>query len=123
MENFIQQINTNKYFYGIMMILMNIGARYIEIDMTKTHKALLSSKFIRRLLIFVICFIATRDVVASLILTGLFIIIVLNLCHVKSPFCVLPESFTTLDKNGDGIISPNEIKQAYETLKKAGKIK
>ena len=119
----ISGINSNKYIYGFLMILLNMGAKYIEMDLVKTHKNFLSSKLLRRVLIFTIAFIATRDVIASLIITASFIIIVLNLFNNESQYCILPKSYQDLDINKDGEISPDEIKHAYELLKKAGKIK
>ena len=121
-ETSVQTINQSKYFYGILMILLNIGAKYIEIDIPKHHKQFLSSKLIRRILIFTVAFIATRDVIVSLVITAAFIILVLNLFNNESQYCILPKSFKDLDLNKDGEISPDEIKKAYETLKKAGKI-
>ena len=120
--NIINTINTNKYFYGILMILLNIGSRYIEIKFSKSQKQILGSKMLRRILIFTVCFISTRDIIVSLILTASFIIIFLNLFNDESEYCILPKSFRNLDLNKDGEISPDEIKIAYETLKKAGKI-
>jgi len=121
-ESTIQSLNQSKYFYGILMILLNIGAKYIEIDIPKHHKKFLSSKLIRRILIFTVAFIATRDFVVSLVITAAFIILVLNLFNNESQYCILPKSFRELDLNNDGEISPEEIKKAYETLKKAGKV-
>lgn len=118
----IESINQSKYFYGILMILLNVGAKYIEMDIPKNHKKFLSSKVLRRILIFTVAFIATRDLIVSLVITAAFIIIVLNLFNNESQYCILPKSFTDLDENKDGVISPEEIKKAYETLKKAGKI-
>lgn len=121
-ESYINKINSSKYFYGILMILLNIGAKYIEIDIPRNQKQFLSSKLIRRILIFTVAFIATRDFVVSLVITAAFIVLVLNLFNNESEYCILPKSFKDLDTNKDGKISPEEIKQAYETLKKAGKI-
>ena len=118
MDNIINVLNTDKYIYAMMMILMNIGARYIEIDLEESHKKFLSSKIIRRLLIFTVAFIATRDVIASLIITCCFIILVLNLFNTKSRYCIIPKNKQCVDT-----ISPDEIKKAYNLLKKAGKIK
>lgn len=115
-------INNNKYFYAIAMILLNMGGKYIEIDLDDSHKKFLSSKILRRLIIFTVAFVATKDIIASLIITSCFVIIVLNLFNVKSNYCILPESYKKLDTNNDGIISPEEINKAYQILKKAGKI-
>lgn len=118
----VSSFNNNKYIYAMMMILLNIGARYIEMDLQDGHRKFLSSTALRRIMIFTVAFVATRDVVASLIITSSFVIIVLNLFNTNSKYCILPQSFYELDENKDGIVSPQEIKKAYETLKKAGKI-
>tara|TARA_B100000963_G_scaffold68980_1_gene57241 strand:+ start:287 stop:655 length:369 start_codon:yes stop_codon:yes gene_type:complete len=118
----VESFNNNKYIYAVMMILLNIGARYIEIDLHEGHKKFLSSTALRRLLIFTVAFVATRDLVASLIITASFVIIVLNLFNTNSKYCILPQSYYDLDENKDGRVSPEEIKKAYDTLKKAGKI-
>ena len=122
-NDIVSSLNANKYLYGICMILLNVGAKYLEIDLQMGHKKVLSSKLIRRLIIFTVAFVGTRDVIASLIITASFVIIVLNLFNTKSQFCVLPKSFRELDLDNDGEISPEEIAKAYNTLKKAGKIK
>ena len=121
-NNLINEFNTNKYILGISMIMMNMGSKYLEIDLKDEHKKFLSSKIIRRLLIFTIAFIATRDILASIIITASFIIIVLNLFDVDSNYCIIPESFRILDTNNDGKISNEEIVNSYNLLKKNGKI-
>lgn len=115
-------INNSKYFYAITMILLNMGAKYIEMDLMESHRRFLSSKLLRRIIIFTVSFVATRDIVASLIITASFVIIVLNLFNEKSKYCVLPKSYREIDTNNDGKISPEEIERAYNLLKKAGKI-
>ena len=72
--------------------------------------------------IFTICFIATRDIIVSLVLTAVFVILVLNLLNDKSNYCILPKSYTKIDLNKDGEISPQEIEHAYNVLKNAGKL-
>ena len=92
-------------------------------DFVDSHRQFLSSKAIRRIIIFTVSFVATRDVVASLIITASFVILVLNLFNENSEYCVIPKTLKKLDTNNDGEISPEEIKKAYDVLKKAGKIK
>lgn len=118
----LNNINTNKYFYAVAMILLNMGSKYIDVDLGHEHKKFLSSKVIRRIAIFTVAFVATRDVIASLIITSCFVILVLNLFNVKSENCILPENYRKLDLNSDGEITPDEIEHAYNLLKRAGKI-
>ena len=118
----IYRLNNNKYFYAVMMLMLNVGAKYIEMDLLKSHKQFLSSKLIRRFMIFTVAFIATKDIIASLIITASFVIIVLNLFNSQSKYCVLPSSVKEFDLNNDGSLSPLEIKKAYFKLKSEGKI-
>jgi hypothetical protein len=114
-------LNNSNFFIGIMMILLNIGSKYIEVDL-QSHKQLLNSTIMRRLVIFTIVFIATKDVLTSLIVTAVFIILVLNLFNSDSKYCILPKSVQDIDLNNDNKISDDEIIKAYEKLKQAGKV-
>lgn len=122
LDNGLEFLNTNKYFTGIMMILLNIGSRYVAMDLSETQQRILSSVWVRRALVFTIVFIATRDIKVSLLLTLMFVILISGLFNGKSRYCILPKSYLELDKDNDGEISPEEIKAAYEKLVKAGKI-
>ena len=104
------------------MILLNMGAKYLEMDLVESHRQFLSSKVLRRIIIFTVSFVATRDIIASLIITASFVIIVLNLFNEKSNYCVLPKSVIPLDTNNDGKITAEEIENAYNVLKKTGRI-
>tara|TARA_Y100000385_G_C13042360_1_gene615837 strand:- start:322 stop:696 length:375 start_codon:yes stop_codon:yes gene_type:complete len=121
-EDITGSINNSKYFYAITMILLNMGAKYLEMDLVDSHRQFLSSKAIRRIIIFTVSFVATRDVIASLIITASFVILVLNLFNENSEYCLIPKTLKEIDTNKDGKVSPEEIKNAYEVLKKAGKI-
>jgi len=121
-QTYLHKINQNNIFLGLTMILMNIGSRYIEVQLSSNHKKFFSSKFGQYLFLFIIVFTATRDVLLSLMVTIIFIIVVLNLFHEESKLCILPKSFTEIDTNKDGELSPEEIKQAYLKLKSQGKI-
>ena len=122
LDNGLEFLNTNKYFTGIMMILLNIGSRYVAMDLSETQQRILSSVWVRRALVFTIVFIATRDIKVSLLLTLMFVILISGLFNGKSRYCILPKSYLELDRDNDGEISPEEIKAAYEKLVKAGKI-
>jgi len=116
-------VNNSKFFAGIMMLLVNIGSRYVTIKFSKSQEEYIKSKVAREFLIFAIIWMATRDLFTSIVMTASFIILADYLFNENSQFCVLPEKFKNLqyliDSNNDGIISDEEIKQAEETLRKA----
>jgi hypothetical protein len=83
-------INTSKYMAGLMMILMNLGGRYISAEISDFQEEFFESPYVRRIFIFVVCFIATRDVKVSLILTIIFIVLVSGIFNENSKYCILP---------------------------------
>jgi len=121
-DNILLSINTNKYLFAGLMMILNMGSRYLDLDLGPYHKNVFPTKIIRRLVIFTIAFMATRDVVASLLITVAFVVIVLNLFNFESDYCILPNKWKPIDTNNDGKISPQEIEKAYLQLKKDGKL-
>ena len=67
----------------------------------------------------------TRDILMSLALTAIFIVMTEFLFNENSKFGVIPLEYRkykdVLDLNGDGVVTPDEIKKAEELLKKAKK--
>lgn len=54
--------NTNPYFIGLMMLLLNLGGRFLAMEVTKEQEKFFQNPWFRRLLIFVVIFVATRNV-------------------------------------------------------------
>lgn len=127
LKNGLDTINNSKFVLGITMLLINIGSRYIELGFTKTQEQALRNGLGRELLIFSIVFMATHDIVTSIVMTASFIILSDYLFNENSKLCVLPERLKKIaemvDENNDNIISPEEEKKAIEVLRKAQKNK
>ena len=71
----LEALNDNKFFLGVMMILLNIGSRHLVDEFSTDPKAYDQNIILRRLAVFAVCFVGTRDLVTSLLLTAGFIII------------------------------------------------
>jgi hypothetical protein len=71
----LDAINTNKFFIGVMMILLNIGSRHLVDEFSGDEAEYKRNIFLRRIAIFAVCFIATRDIIHSTLLTAGYIII------------------------------------------------
>ena len=113
----IDSLNSSKIFSGIIMILLNIGSKYISIDIGRTFDSILGCKIMRRILVFTIVFTATRDILVSTFLTSLFIIFTLYFLNEKSTFCLIPKKYHV----GDNEIPKEEIERAKYILKMAEK--
>ena len=122
----VENLNTSKYFIGIMMILLNIGSKYITVKLSKSQEAYVRNHVLRELLIFSVCWMGTRDIYISLILTAVFFVLTQHLFNEESKFCVLPKRYREyhlFDTNKDGEISQQEINDAVALLDKVKKQK
>ena len=75
MLQYLDALNNTKFFIGIMMILLNIGSRHLVDEFSGDEKEYNRNILLRRIAIFAVCFIATRDIVHSTLLTAGYIII------------------------------------------------
>lgn len=74
-ENVIASVNSNPYFIGCMMLLLNLGGRHLATGLTPEQDKFFQQPWFRRLLIFVIFFVGTRNVISSLFLSIIFILL------------------------------------------------
>ena len=86
---FFNTLNQSKYFAGIMMIVLNLGSKYITMELSENQDELFKNKIIRRFLVFTVVFVATRDIFVSLIITGIFIILISGLFNENSRFALV----------------------------------
>jgi predicted membrane protein len=107
----LHSVNNSKLFAGIVMIMLNIGSKYITIELSKSQEEYLRNSIARRLLIFSIVWMGTRDIVMSLLLTAAFIII-------------LPASLKhyvkDIEKN-EKYVSKKDVADAKKTIERAKK--
>jgi hypothetical protein len=119
----VSMLNNSKIFAGVVMLMMNIGSRYIQVKFSKSQEAFMRNNIVREVLIFAICWMATRDLYLSIIFTVVFYILTEHVFNEDSKYCVLPEKYKqfhlALDTDGDGVVSQKEIADAVEILKKA----
>ena len=123
----ITALNSSKYFAGIMMLTLNLGSKYITLELSKSQESYLKYTIGRQVLLFSILWMGTRDIVISLVLTAVFILLGNYLLNENSKYCILPKKLdalkSELDTNGDGVVSEKEIDDAIEILRKARKNK
>lgn len=72
----LDQISENKVFIGILMLLVNVGARFIIEELSDNHRAIVKGDNFRKIVIFASVFMATRDIFIALIVTFMFVILI-----------------------------------------------
>ena len=120
LHNYSNPLNNSKLLAGLGILTLNLFSKYITLELTKSQEALLKSILTRELLIFIIAFVGTRDLIISFILTGTFIILSGTIFNENHYLCVIPEKYKVLhnelDYNNDGIITNQEILNATKIL-------
>ena len=120
-------LNNSKFFAGIIMLIMNIGSKYISLELSKSQEDYIKYTIGRQILIFAILWMGTRDIFVALILTCLFIIFADYLLNDNSRYCLLSDkckntiSQSYTDSNRQ--ITQKEINDAIDLLKRARKNK
>ena len=121
----ISSLNSNMFFAGIMMLTLNIGSRYVQLNLSPSAESYLKYAITKEFLVFTIAWMGTRNIYVALTLTAVFVVLADYAFNDKSNFCILPEKFKKLqdsiDINNDKIISELEIKSAMDILEKAKK--
>lgn len=120
-------LNNSKFFAGIVMILLNIGSKFISIQFSKSTEEYLKMNVTKQILVFSMAWMGTRDIYTALVLTAVFTILSDHLFNEESPYCIVPEKYrilnTLIDINQDGVVSEQEINAAIAILEKAKKEK
>jgi hypothetical protein len=126
-HNHILFLNNSKFFAGIIMILLNIGSKFISIQFSKSTEEYLKMNVTKQILVFSMAWMGTRDIYTALVLTAVFTILSDHLFNEESPYCIVPDKYKVLNKlvdtNSDGIVSEQEISSAIAVLEKAKKEK
>ena len=76
LQIYLDQLAENKLFIGLLMLLVNIGARFIIEELSDEHRAVVKSDWFRKIVIFSSVFMATRDVVIALTVTIIFVVLI-----------------------------------------------
>ena len=68
------------------MLLLNVGSRFIAHEFSDDDNEYSQNILIRRLSVFAVCFVGTRDIITSVLLTAAFVVIAGGLFRGKGPF-------------------------------------
>jgi len=121
----ISYLNSSKFFAGIIMIMLNVGSKFISIQFSKSTEEYLKYSITKQLLVFAMAWMGTRCIYTAILLTAAFVILSDHLFNEESRFCIVPNQYRVLhklvDTNNDGKISDQELNNAIAILTKAQK--
>lgn len=81
-------VNSNPYFIGLMMLLLNLGGRFLALEISKEQEKFLSQPLVRRFFLFAVLFVATRNIIIAAGLAIIVIILLGYLFNENSDLCL-----------------------------------
>ena len=119
----VMYLNNSKFFAGIVMILLNVGSKFIQIQFSRSTEEYMKWSVSKQLLVFAMAWMGTRDIYTALGLTAIFTILSEYLFNEESSLCIVPPKYRILDKlvdtNEDGVVTEPELSAAIAVLEKA----
>jgi len=126
-HNIVKNLDNSKLFAGIIMILLNVGSKFISIQFSQSTEEYLKMNVSKQLLVFSMAWMGTREIYPSLMLTAAFVILSEHLFNEESKYCIVPHKYRILNKlvdvNKDGVVSETELNEAIRVLERSKKEK
>lgn len=123
LNHHVVYMNNSKFFAGVIMILLNVGSKFITIQFSKSTEEYMKYTLSKQILVFAMAWMGTRDIYTALGLTAIFTILSEHLFNEESRLCIVPHDYRVLhkliDTNDDGVVSEKEINEAVAVLEKA----
>lgn len=114
--DYLQLFNNSKVAAGISMLLLNCGSRYIVGDLGKFHQDVLSNEYVKKIILFAMFFVGTRDILIAFLLTVLYIFVVDGLFNEKKKYCIIPNKYKKKYLQQQVLIDNTQYLQAKEII-------
>ena len=92
----VYRLNNSLFFAGIIMLMLNIGARYIELKLDPSTENFLKTALTKEVLVFSVAWMGTRDLVLALILTAVFVVLADYGLNANSRYCIMPQKYRAM---------------------------
>ena len=88
LESIFLSFNSNPYFIGIFMVLLNLAGKYLTMGLSPQQELFFQNPYFKPFLFFTVLFIATRNFFAALWLSLALYIIIDHLLNEKSDYYI-----------------------------------
>ena len=128
LHDHVMFLNNSKFFAGVIMILLNVGSKFISIQFSKSTEEYLKYTLSKQILVFAMAWMASRDIYTALVLTAVFVVLSEHLFNEDSSLCVVPHANRILHKldaasKESDKVTEEDLSGAIAILEKAKKEK
>ena len=124
LDTVLHIFNTNPYFIGMMMLILNLGGRFIGLEVTKQQEQFLQLPWVRRILIFTVLFVATRSIWVAFWATLVVVLFIGYLFNENSALCLFGtngKKGSRCDAKKEGEMTPEEKEILHRLSSKASR--
>lgn len=122
LDSMLHLFNTNPYFIGLMMFILNVGGRFVGLEITKKQEQFFQHPWVRRGLIFTVLFVATRSIWVSFWGTLSIVLLVGYIFNEHSALCIFGQGGvkdSSCDKKVEEGMTPEEREILHRLTSKA----
>ena len=105
LDSILHLFNSNPYFIGLTMLMLNLGGRFIGLEVSKQQEQFLQHPWVRRVLIFIVLFVGTRNIWVAFWATLVVILLLGYLFNENSAMCLFGQGGQT------GSTCANQVKE------------
>ena len=122
-EETISQLAGSPYTIAAAIFLLNIGGRYLSSEITRGQEEFLNTPLFRRFTIFVIFFVATRNIITAGWISLIVILCIGYLFNENSDLYLFGKATSSVPTVGDGLALSSEEMAILKSLQeKAAKV-
>jgi hypothetical protein len=103
----VYRLNNSLFFAGVVMIMLNIGSRYIELKLDPSTENFLKTALSKELLVFSVCWMGTRDLIIALVLTAVFVVLADYGLNANSQCCIMPQKYRVMSQSAAMGLGPS----------------
>jgi len=107
----INLLNSNPYLIAVFYLFLNLGGRYLSLELTKRQEWVLSQPLLRPFILFTVMFISTRNIAVAFWTTIGILSVLWVFANENSDFCLIPGW-------KEGAKTPNNYEDIMGKLKK-----
>jgi len=90
LSSILASLGGNPYTIGIFYIILNLGGRFLTLELTKRQEWFLAQPFMRPFILFAVMFIATRNLAVAFYTTLGVLSVLWLFANENSVFCMIP---------------------------------
>jgi len=90
LSSMLSVLNSNPYLIGVFYLFLNLGGRYLSMELTKRQEWFLSQPYLRPFILFAVMFISTRNIAVAFWTTISILLVLWVFANENSDFCLIP---------------------------------